>query len=152
MAFRECRGPSAGPICARAMWTRPPGSTAKYLAGRLRRARTTVPVTCTSRTARHSSAASLQRNFCLDSSGYLHIKNGEAFIGGIPPAQFLPPNVPPHWMLYYYVTDVDASTKRLQELGGAVHMGPMTMEKVGPMSVVAVPQGASFPLFTPAPP
>src|ERR1022692_782451 len=25
-----------------------------------------------------------------DSSGYLHIKNGEAFIGGIPPAQFLP--------------------------------------------------------------
>jgi predicted enzyme related to lactoylglutathione lyase len=86
-----------------------------------------------------------------DPSGYLHIKNGEAFIGGIPPAQFLPPNVPPHWMLYFYVTDADASTRKLQELGGKVHMGPMTMEKVGRMSVVADPQGASFSLFTPAP-
>jgi predicted enzyme related to lactoylglutathione lyase len=86
-----------------------------------------------------------------DNSGYLHIKNGEAFIGGIPPAQFLPPNVPPHWMIYYYVTDVDASTKKLQELGGAVHMRPMTVEKVGRMAVVADPQGASFSLFTPEP-
>ena len=54
-------------------------------------------------------------------------------------------------MLYFYVTDVDASTKKLQELGGAVHMRPMTVEKVGRMAVVADPQGASFSLFTPEP-
>ena len=86
-----------------------------------------------------------------DDSGYLHIKNGEAFIGGIPPAQFLPPNVPPHWMLYFYVTDADASTSKLQELGGTVHLAPMNIDKVGRMSVVADPQGAGFSLFTPAP-
>ena len=34
-----------------------------------------------------------------DTSGYLHIQNGEQFIGGIPPAQFRSPNAPPHWLL-----------------------------------------------------
>lgn len=86
-----------------------------------------------------------------DSSGYLHIKNGETFIGGVPPTHMLPPNVPPHWMLYFYVTDVDPSSKQVVDLGGKVHMGPMTIEKVGRMSVVADPQGASFALFTPLP-
>jgi len=86
-----------------------------------------------------------------DNSGYLHIKNGESFIGGVPPTRVLPPNVPPHWMLYFYVTDVAESTKKVQELGGKVHMGPMTLEKVGNMSVVTDPQGASFALFTPLP-
>ena len=78
-------------------------------------------------------------------------KNGEAFIGGIPPTHVLPPSVPSHWMLYFYVTDADASTKKLLELGGKVHMGPMAIENVGRMSVVADPQGAGFALFTPAP-
>jgi hypothetical protein len=86
-----------------------------------------------------------------DNSGYLHIKNGETFIGGVPPSQFLPPYVPSHWMLYFYVADTDAATERVKELGGAVHMGPMTVEKVGRMSVVADPQGAAFALFTPKP-
>lgn len=86
-----------------------------------------------------------------DNSGYLHIKNGDTFIGGVPPAEHQNPNVPPHWMLYYYVTNVAASTGKVKELGGRVYMGPMTIEKVGDMSVVADPQGASFALFTPAP-
>ena len=84
-----------------------------------------------------------------DNSGYLHIKNGEAFIGGIPPAQFLPPGVPPHWQLYFFVADADAATARVKELGGTVHVEPMTIEKVGRMSLVADPQGAVFSLFTP---
>jgi predicted enzyme related to lactoylglutathione lyase len=84
-----------------------------------------------------------------DNSGYLHIKNGETFIGGMPPAQMIPPNVPAHFMLYFYVTDTDASSALVKELGGKVHMGPMTIEKVGRMSVVTDPQGAVFSLFTP---
>jgi predicted enzyme related to lactoylglutathione lyase len=84
-----------------------------------------------------------------DATGYLHIMNGTNAIGGIPPAEYLPPNVPPHWMLYFYVTDCDASTAKVKELGGAVCMGPMAIEKVGRMSVVTDPQGAAFALFTP---
>ncbi|HUS08233.1 MAG TPA: VOC family protein, partial [Bryobacteraceae bacterium] len=36
-----------------------------------------------------------------DPSGYLHIQNGEEYIGGISPSAHLTPNVPPHWMLYF---------------------------------------------------
>jgi len=90
-----------------------------------------------------------------DDSGYLHIKNGEhrihrsEFIGGIPPAKFLPPGVPPHWLLYFYVPDCAASTAKATELGGRVIMGPMEIPNVGHMSVIADPQGAVSALFTP---
>jgi predicted enzyme related to lactoylglutathione lyase len=82
---------------------------------------------------------------------YLHIKNGEAFIGGIPPAAHRDPNVPPHWMTYFTVEDCDASTARAKASGANVYVGPMTIEKVGRMAVVADPQGAVFAFFQPLP-
>lgn len=81
--------------------------------------------------------------------GYLHIRNGEEFIGGMPPAEHMPPGVPPHWMLYFYVTDCAASTEKAVALGAKVHMGPMAIEKVGTMTILDDPQGAGFALFTP---
>ena len=86
-----------------------------------------------------------------DKSGYLHIKNGETFIGGVPPAEHMPPGVPPHWMLYFYVTDTAASTEKVKQLGGKVVVPPMQIEHVGTMSIVTDPQGAGFALFTPQP-
>ena len=82
-----------------------------------------------------------------DTSGYLHIQNGETYIGGIPPAQHRNPNTPPHWLLYFYTTDVDAATDKAKQLGGNVYLAPMSMEKVGRWSVLADPQGAVFALF-----
>jgi len=82
---------------------------------------------------------------------YLHIKNGETFIGGMPPAGTAGPGVPPHWLFYFYVTDCDASTAKATSLGAKVYMPAMTMEGVGRFSVVADPQGASFSLFQPMP-
>ena len=86
-----------------------------------------------------------------DDSGYLHIKNGEQFIGGIPAPHQLPPNTPPHWLSYFQVADCDASAAKAKELGAAIHMPPMTLEKVGRFAVVADPQGAAFSLFQPIP-
>ena len=86
-----------------------------------------------------------------DDSGYLHIKNGETPIGGIPPAKFHNPQAPAHWMLYFYVTGCDASAAKAKELGGRLYMEPMTIEKVGRMAIVADPQGAVFALFQPLP-
>jgi predicted enzyme related to lactoylglutathione lyase len=86
-----------------------------------------------------------------DNTGYLHIKNGAEFIGGIPPAEHRPPNVPPHWMLYFYVEDCDASTGKAKNLGAKVLMEPMAVQKVGRMSIVDDPQGAGFALFQPLP-
>jgi hypothetical protein len=84
-----------------------------------------------------------------DTSGYLHIKNGDKFIGGIPPAAHRNPNAPPHWLLYFFVEDCDASAAKAKELGAKLHMEPMTMEGVGRMAIVADPQGAVFALFQP---
>jgi predicted enzyme related to lactoylglutathione lyase len=84
-----------------------------------------------------------------DTSGYLHIKNGEQFIGGIPPAAHRNPNAPPHWLLYFLVDDCDASAAKAKELGAKFYLEPMTMEGVGRMAVVADPQGAVFALFQP---
>jgi len=86
-----------------------------------------------------------------DNSGYLHIKNGEAFIGGIPAAHQRNPGAPPHWMPYFQVADCDASVATAKELGAKVFMEPFTMEKVGRMAIVADPQGAAFSLFQPIP-
>jgi len=82
-----------------------------------------------------------------DASGYLHIKNGEAFIGGIPPSKYRDPKVPPHWLLYFFVSDVDAAAAKAKHLGAAIHMEPMTIKGVGRMAVVADPQGAVFSVF-----
>ncbi|MGO9574627.1 MAG: VOC family protein [Terriglobales bacterium] len=82
-----------------------------------------------------------------DPSGYLHIKNGEHFIGGIPPAAYRPPGVPPHWMAYFQVDDVDATATKAKEMGAKLRLAPMTMEGVGRFSVIADPQGATFAIF-----
>ena len=83
-----------------------------------------------------------------DPSGYLHIQNGGEFIGGVPPSSFAPPNTPPHWMIYIYVANCDETTAKCNQLGGKTLVPPMTIEKVGRMSILADPQGAVFSAFT----
>jgi predicted enzyme related to lactoylglutathione lyase len=82
-----------------------------------------------------------------DTSGYLHIKNGEHFIGGVPPAAHRQPGVPPHWLAYFQVDDVDATANKAKEMGAKLFLPPMSMEGVGRMSVIADPQGAVFAIF-----
>jgi uncharacterized protein len=82
-----------------------------------------------------------------DPSGYLHIKNGEHFIGGIPPAARRQPGVPSHWLAYFHVDDVDATANQAKQMGASLYLPPMSMEGVGRMSVIADPQGAVFAIF-----
>jgi uncharacterized protein len=82
-----------------------------------------------------------------DPSGYIQIKNGENFIGGVPPAEHRNPNAPPHWLIYFQVADVEAATSKAAQLGGKVLMPVRKMENVGTWSIVADPQGAVFSLF-----
>jgi len=82
-----------------------------------------------------------------DPSGYLHIKNGEDFIGGIPPATHRNPNAPPHWLIYIQVADVEAAAAKAGQLGAKIFMPPRKMENVGTMAILADPQGAVFALF-----
>lgn len=82
-----------------------------------------------------------------DGSGYLHIKNAGEYIGGIPPREQQNPNAPPHWMIYMLVSNCDAATEKAKQLGAMIYMGPMTMEKVGRMTIFGDPQGAVSALF-----
>jgi predicted enzyme related to lactoylglutathione lyase len=81
-----------------------------------------------------------------DPSGYLHIANGQDFIGGIPPSQ-KDSRIPTFWLPYIAVQDCDQTAAKIKERGGTFHLPPMTMEEVGRFAVVADPQGASFAIF-----
>lgn len=80
---------------------------------------------------------------------YLHIKCGEHFIGGVPPARNMSPGTPAHWLIYFHTSDCKASSAKAGQLGANVCFGPMTMENVGTFAVVADPQGAYFAVFEP---
>jgi len=53
-------------------------------------------------------------------------------------------NVPPNWMPYFAVTDCDATTTKVKELGGKAYVPPTDIPKVGRFAVLADPQGAVF--------
>lgn len=84
-----------------------------------------------------------------DPSGYLHIKAGDEFIGGLLPSSQGDPKAPPHWLAYFLVDDVDASTKKAAELGAKTYVPPTTIPNAGRFSVLADPQGAAFSVFQP---
>ncbi len=85
-----------------------------------------------------------------DSSGYLHIFNGDTGIGGITPAQMRDPQAPPHWMLYFLVSDCGAAFEKAKSLGANVIMPTSQIPNVGSMAILKDPQGAVFALFQPS--
>jgi predicted enzyme related to lactoylglutathione lyase len=55
--------------------------------------------------------------------------------------------VPPHWLQYISVSDVDAAAKAVTAHGGKVMMGPLDIPDVGRAVYVKDPQGAAVALF-----
>ena len=80
---------------------------------------------------------------------YHVVKVGDAAIGGImgmrPGA---PPGMPPTWVPYVTVADVDALVKTVVSLGGKVLMPPADIPSVGRFAVIADPQGAAINVIT----
>lgn len=74
-------------------------------------------------------------------------EGSEANVGGM---MQMPPNmkgVPSNWLVYFLVSDCDASTKKVTELGGKTLMPPTQIPNIGRFSVNQDPQGAVFALF-----
>lgn len=84
-----------------------------------------------------------------DPGGYLHIKNGDQYIGGLPSSHSLPPNVRPHWLGYFQCESCESQTARAVAQGAAMKVPPTTVEDQLHFSVLADPQGAVFALFAP---
>jgi predicted enzyme related to lactoylglutathione lyase len=62
----------------------------------------------------------------------------------------LPPEVPPHWVVYFAVEDADAVAERTRELGGSVPMGPAD-SPAGRFALLADPHGSTFAVIKPDP-
>lgn len=75
---------------------------------------------------------------------YTEWKLGDRSIGGMmqitPP---MPDDLPPHWLVYFCVAELDAALAKAQELGGTV-VAPRMDSPAGPFAVVSAPDGSFF--------
>jgi predicted enzyme related to lactoylglutathione lyase len=76
---------------------------------------------------------------------------GERAIGGVlkQPEEAKQMGAPACWMAYIQVDDTDATTKRVEELGGKVLRPAFDVPKVGRIGIFADPQGAAFAVIRP---
>jgi len=81
---------------------------------------------------------------------YIEWQLGGTSIGGMMkiPKEWGP--VPPSWLIYFAVTDVDAAAKKAGELGGGTMVPPTDIHGSGRFSVLQDPQGAVFAVYRPA--
>ncbi|HET7469287.1 MAG TPA: VOC family protein, partial [Gemmatimonadales bacterium] len=73
-------------------------------------------------------------------------RNGEP-CGGMLPIDPARGALPPHWMVYFAVSDCDGQVALVQSLGGAVRVPPTDVADVGRFAVVADPEGAAFAIL-----
>ncbi|MFE4545122.1 VOC family protein [Arthrobacter sp. NPDC056727] len=73
----------------------------------------------------------------------------EPVAGVVDMLDVLPAAVPPHWIPYWRVLDLEAEVARLSDLGARVRV-PVTDSALGPFALLADPFGVTFGLQTPA--
>jgi predicted enzyme related to lactoylglutathione lyase len=73
--------------------------------------------------------------------------NGEDFGGMADMGDRFPPEVPPHWMPYFAVEDVDATAEVATGAGGTVVLAPTPIGDVRRIAVLRDPQGAAFGVY-----
>jgi hypothetical protein len=85
---------------------------------------------------------------------YTLLLAGTRGVGGLMqlPEEAKAMGAPPHWLSYVGTPDTDATSARLQALGGKVLKTPWDVPTVGRVAVVQDPHGAVFGLFTPSQP
>ncbi|MEO6785489.1 MAG: VOC family protein [Chthoniobacteraceae bacterium] len=75
---------------------------------------------------------------------YTMLKHGERFFGGLmsPPQ----PGIPPHWLHYVSVANVEDTLAKAVGLGASVCLGATDIGEAGRIAVLKDPQGAVFGL------
>jgi hypothetical protein len=74
---------------------------------------------------------------------------GEA-VAGICHSRGINAGLPPQWLMYISVEDIDDCVQRCKELGGTVLVEPRPMGSYGMFCVIRDPAGAVAALFRPA--
>jgi predicted enzyme related to lactoylglutathione lyase len=65
-------------------------------------------------------------------------------VAGMHTHQLWPEDMPPHWMLYFAVADIDEIVSRVGQLGGSVSVAPFDRADVGRVAVLNDPEGTVF--------
>jgi uncharacterized protein len=71
----------------------------------------------------------------------MHPPGSQESVAGVCHARGVNANIPPQWLMYVRVADVDSSARRCAELGGRVLDGPRNMGKLR-FCVIQDPAGA----------
>lgn len=82
---------------------------------------------------------------------YLEFDTGQGFnVGGIYKLnqEMREAGLPPHFVNYISVDDVDESTQKVLELGGTIMVEPQDIPNTGRMCIAQDPTGAMFALIT----
>jgi predicted enzyme related to lactoylglutathione lyase len=88
----------------------------------------------------------------FETGTYTSIKVGEDSVGGmIDITGRAPDEMPPHWLVYFAVDDVDATAAKAKETGGGVALEPFDIAEVGRIAIVKDPFEAVFAAMSPDP-
>ena len=79
---------------------------------------------------------------------YTVIKVGGKGIGGIMKTPKEAKGLPPMWVTYVTVDDVDKVVKKAEKLGAKIHVEPTDIPDVGRFAVLLDPQGAAINVIT----
>lgn len=89
------------------------------------------------------------REMEMPSGVYTVFRSGEQDVGGmVKMAGEQGATMPPHWISYIDVEDVDDAAAKVEGLGGALKMGPQDIPGIGRFCVIADPTGAVVALIT----
>ena len=85
-----------------------------------------------------------------DSGEYTLFTQGEEQVaGGYDKTGLVPDEVPPSWMVYFQVDDIDATVAKASELGAQQVGDVQDVEMAGRFAIITDPQGATFGAIEP---
>jgi predicted enzyme related to lactoylglutathione lyase len=88
------------------------------------------------------------RSSSVSGSPYVIFEHNGASVAGLQPmiGPDWPIDLPPHWMIYFAVTDCDAIAEHAYALGGQV-VRPPTSVAMGRYAVLEDPEGGTFSIL-----
>ncbi len=84
----------------------------------------------------------------MEGMSYTLVKVGESQVGGIMAVPPQAKGMPPAWGVYVTVSDVDATARTAEKLGGKIIVPPQDIPDVGRFCVIQDPQGAFVSAIT----
>jgi len=97
---------------------------------------------------RDTLGVGVKKSEVVDDVGYTELTVDDRTVAGMMPMNGpqWPKDIPPHWMVYFAVDDVDTAASAAGKLGGSVSVPPTDIS-IGKFAVVSDPAGATFSLF-----